>query len=244
MTTPPARSARPAVSTTFQALAKTVTRPSARGLLLASGVVAPVWWVGMDIVGSLRYPGYSYLNQTISELSAEGAPTRTLMVLSGIPFTVLMVAFGVGIWKTAGDRRVQRITGALLIAEAIWGGVGGLLFPMAIRGQETTLRNDMHAIYGIGMPILFLLAIGFGSRLFGKRFRYFSYGTILVLLVFGFLTALQAPQVPANEPTPWIGFEERVNAYVGMLWVAVLAIALLRADVERRRGMSGVSPDS
>lgn len=206
-----------------------------RQVLLGCGIVASVWWVAMDVVGSLRYPGYSYVDQTISELSAEGAPTRTfMMVFSDIPYLVLMILFGMGIWITAGGRRAQRITAAVLLAEALWGGIGGIAFPMATReviaaGQDT-LRNQMHVWYGIGMPILLALAIGFGSRLFGKRFRSFSYATIFAMLVFGLLQGLQTSAMIANEPTPWMGVEERITAYVPMLWFAVLAISLLRAQ--------------
>jgi len=207
-----------------------------RRIPLACGVVAAVWWVAMDVVGSLRYPGYSYVDQTISELSAEDAPTKTFMTLaSGLPYLVLMGAFAAGIWRTADGRRAQRITAALVLAEVLWGFAGGLAFPMAIRGHEESWRNQMHAWYGIGMPILFLLAVGFGSRLFGTRFRVYSYVTVLALLVFGALTAMQAPHVPANEPTPWIGVEERINAYLPMLWFVVLAIGLLRVGIPRGR---------
>ena len=118
--------------------------PMLRKVLLACGLVGPLCWIAMDVVGSLRYPGYSYIDQTISELSAEGAPTGTLMlVLSGIPYTVLMLAFGVGIWLTAGGRRARRITAALLIGEVVWGFVGGLLFPMATR--EVSVGNARFA---------------------------------------------------------------------------------------------------
>src|SRR6266496_2433293 len=184
-----------------------------RQVLLGCGIVAPAWWVAMDVLGSLRYPGYSYVDQTISELSAEGAPTKTFMlVLSLIPYVVLMIAFGLGVWRAAGGRRAGRVTGALLVVAAVWGGVGGIAFPMATReviaaGQDT-LRNQMHAWYGIGMPLLAALAIGFGSRLLGKRFRYFSYATILAMLVFGLLMGLQTSAMTANEPTPWLGVEE------------------------------------
>jgi hypothetical protein len=37
----------------------------------------------------------------------------------------------------------------------------------------------------------------------------------------------------ANEPTPLMGIEERVNIYATMLWVAVLAIGLLRVQKAR-----------
>jgi hypothetical protein len=189
----------------------------------------------MDVVGSLRYAGYSYIDQTISELGAEGAPTRAFMtVLSGIPYAVLMIAFGMGIWITAGGRRAQRITAAVLIGEVVWGFVGGLAFPMATRGViaagREMLHNQMHAWYGIGMPLLLVLTIGFGSRLFGKRFRYFSYAAILTMVVCGVLVGLQISALTANQPTPWLGVEERMNAYASMLWFAVLAIGLLRAQ--------------
>jgi len=206
-----------------------------RQVLLGCGIVAPAWWVAMDVVDSLRYAGYSYVDQTISELGAEGAPTRAFMtVLSGIPYAVLMITFGMGIWITDDGRRAQRITAAVLIGEVVWAFVGGLAFPMAprevIAAGQATLRNQLHAWYGIGMPIFFVLAIGFGSRLFGKRFRSFSYATILTMVVCGLLTGLQTSALTANEPTPWLGAYERMNAYASMLWFAVLAIGLLRAQ--------------
>jgi hypothetical protein len=222
-------------------LGKTRTWPSLRTLLLISGVAAPVWWVAMDIVSSLRYPGYSYADQTISELSAVGAPTRTFMLtVSGIPYATLMIAFGVGVWIVAGRTWVGRITGALLVVEAIFGFVGGVLFPMASRevmaAGEETLRNRLHAPYGLGMPVLFVLVTIFGSRLFGMRFRWYSYATIVVTLVFGFMTGMQVEQMQASEPTPWLGIVERITAYVPMLWIVVLAIALLRTKASEAEG--------
>jgi len=127
--------------------------------------------------------------------------------------------------------------------------VGGLLFPMAkrevIAAGEDTLRNQMHAPYGMAMPLFFLLAIGFGSTLFGKRFRYYSYGTIVTTLVFGLLMGLQNGRLTANEPTPWMGIEERVTAYIPMLWIAVLATTMLRAEgsvAPRQPGKPTVTP--
>jgi hypothetical protein len=214
---------------------RTGARPTLRIALLASGIAAAVWWVAIDVIGSLRYPGYSYADQTISELSAVGAPTRTfMMTVSGIPYAVLMIAFGVGVWAVAGRSRAGRFVGALLVVEAIFGYVGGVLFPMATRevmaAGEETLRNRLHVPYGMGMPILFILVTFFGSRLFGWRFRWYSYATIIVTLSFGFLTGMQSGQMQANEPTPWLGVVERITAYTPMLWIVVLAVALLRVQ--------------
>jgi hypothetical protein len=157
-----------------------------------------------------------------------------MMTVSGIPYAVLMIAFGVGVWIVAGRTRTGRVVGALLVVEAIFGFVGGVLFPMATRevmaAGEETLRNRLHAPYGLGMPILFVLVTIFGSRLFGKRFRWYSYATIIVTLVTGFVVGMQSGQMQANEPTPWLGVVERITAYTPMIWIVVLAIALLRSE--------------
>jgi len=209
--------------------------PTLQKILLGCGITGSAWWVAMDVVGSMRYPGYSYADQVISELSAQGAPTRTFMlVFSGVPYAALLTAFGIGIWRAAGGSRAARLTRALVITEAVWGLAGGIAFPMATRevmaaGQDT-LRNQMHQWYGIGMPILFALAVGFGSRLLGRRFRYYSYATILVIFMAGLLMSQHNNALAANVPTPWLGVEERIVAYLPMLWYAVLAAGLLRAE--------------
>src|SRR5215208_5823653 len=209
-----------------------------RKILLGCGIVSSVLYIVTDVLGILRYEGYSYVDQEFSELTAQGAPTRFLMVaLNGIPYTLLVAAFAVGVWESAAPKRAGRITGALLLGYAALGMAGGVLFPMntreALAAGERGLRNAMHPPLTAVMSLFIVLAMGFGATLLGKRFRYYSYGTIAILIVFGVLTSLQAGQMVANQPTPWMGVEERINIYTTMLWVAVLAIGLLRAQKAR-----------
>jgi len=44
--------------------------------LLACGVASSVLYVGTDIAASIRYEGYSYTSQAVSELMAVAAPTK------------------------------------------------------------------------------------------------------------------------------------------------------------------------
>src|SRR5215212_11606441 len=209
-----------------------------RKLLVGCGIVSSVLYIIGDGLGTLRYPGYSYADQEFSELTAQGSPVRPLMVgLNGILYTVLVTAFGVGIWTSAGSKRAGRITAAMLLGYALTGMVTGVFFPMktreALAAGEGTSRNAMHPVGTAVMSLFIVLAMGFGAWLLAKRFRYYSYGTIAILIVFGVLTSLQAGQMVANQPTPWMGVEERINIYTTMLWVAVLAIGLLRAQKAR-----------
>jgi hypothetical protein len=205
-----------------------------RKILLGCGIASSVLYVVADILISWWDPNYSYRDQSFSELLAPGSPTRPLvLVLLAVPYGVLATAFGVGVWASASRRGAGRITGALLVGYAVIGAVGGVFLSAPTRetleAGEETWRNRMH-LPGTAVSVLcILLAIGFGSTLLGRRFRYYSYATILAIVVFGVLAGRQIGQMGANQPTPWLGIVERGNVYAIMLWVAVLAIGLLRA---------------
>ncbi len=85
----------------------------------------------------------------------------------------------------------------------------------------------MHKILTMVTVLLMLIAIGFGAVAFGKWFRVYSIATIVILLVFGALTGLDAPKIEANQPTPWVGVTERITNGVFLLRVVVPAVALL-----------------
>jgi len=208
-----------------------------RKVLLALGIVGPLFYVATDILVATRWEGYSYTDQTVSELFAIGAPTRPLAVPLMLTYGMLAIAFGLGIWISAGEKRALRVVAVGLIGKEVLGSVATLFAPIHLRealaAGEGTLRNALHPPVTMVSVIFLLLAVGFGSTLLGKRFRYYSYGTILTLIVFGVLTSLQVGQMEANQPTPWMGLEERINIYATMLWVAVLAIGLLCAQKAR-----------
>jgi hypothetical protein len=51
-----------------------------RKILLVCGILAALLYVGSDILAAMRWEGYSYTAQTVSELRAVGAPTRAFLV--------------------------------------------------------------------------------------------------------------------------------------------------------------------
>ena len=213
-------------------------RETWRRVLLACGILSAVWYAGMTIFVATQWKGYSSASQVISELSAVDAPTRRLWVLLGIPYTILALGFGWGVWVSAGRNRALKFVGASLLASAIL-GLGWPFAPMHLReivaAGGATLSDTMHIVLGGVTVMLMLLAIGFGAAAFGPRFRVYSIVSVVTVLIFGVLTFLEAPNLGANRPTPWIGTWERINIGISMLWNAVLALRLLRAP-ERHSG--------
>jgi hypothetical protein len=177
----------------------------------------------------MQWEGYSSASQTISELSAIDAPTRSLWIPLGLAYTLLVTVFGWGVWQSAGPNRSLRIVGGLLIAY----GLVGLGWPPmhqrdVLAAGGGTLTDTLHIVWSIVTVLLMMLSIGFGATALGRRFRIYSVATMLILVVFGTLTGMGAPNLEANLPTPWLGVWERISISVDMLWVAVLAIVLLR----------------
>jgi hypothetical protein len=201
-----------------------------RKVLLVCGILSSLLYVATVVLAAIRWEGYSSTSQTVSELIAIDAPTTPLVVPLFVIYSLLVYAFGVGIWRSAGQKRALRFAAVGLVGKEVLGLVVTLFFPMHLRGVEGTLTDTMHAIL-TGVGVLFmLLAIGFAATAFGKQFRLYSIATILILLVFGILAGLDGSRLAANLPTPWMGVWERINIFGYMLWVVVLTIVLLRVQ--------------
>lgn len=204
---------------------ETKARNATRGLLLLCGIFSSLLYLAMNVFIAMHWNGYSSASQTVSELAAIGAPTRPLWVSLGIVYTLLVSAFGWGVWASAGRSRALRITGGLFLAYGVV-GLAAPFFPMHQRGTGITLTDTMHKILTMVTVLLMLSAIGFGAVAFGKRFRVYSIATAVMLFVFGALVGLDTPRIEANLTTPWAGVTERICIGVFLLWVVVLAITL------------------
>ena len=202
-------------------------------VLLICGIISSLHYAAINIIVPMQWPAYNSASQTVSELSAIGAPTRALWNWLCIPYTLLVIAFAWGVWKSAGRNRPLRVAGGLMIAY----GALGVIWPFApmhlretLAAGGSTFSDTMHIALGAITEILYLFALGFAAAAFGKQFRFYSIATFVILLVFGVLTFLDAPGVAINQPTPLIGVWERINIGVFLLWVIVLAIILLRRE--------------
>lgn len=208
-------------------------------VLLVCGVILFGLYIAMDVIASLRYDGYSYRDQTISELSAVDAPTRGMWMALSVVYQALAFAFAFGVLMVAGRRQLVRFSGWLLLA----GAVVGLLWWFAPMHQRDVLAADggdwhdtMHLAVGGISSLVFFAVIGVGMFAFGRRFRWYSIATIVAMLVFGMLMNMDVPKVGANEPTPWLGIWERIAIEGAMLWQAVFAAMLLRVYARHEQG--------
>lgn len=199
-----------------------------RKVLLGCGIVAALLYTIATIVGAMVWKGYSTVDQSVSELFAIDAPSKAAVDPLFITYSVLWIAFGVGVWRSAGANRALRIAAAGLIGKEAEGLVVQLFFPMHLRGVQATSNDPVHGVLTYLGVLFFLVGMGFGALAFGKRFQIYSIVTLVACLAGAALTGLEIPQLAANQPTPLMGVYERITIFGYLLWGVVLAIGLLR----------------
>ena len=195
----------------------------ARKLLLVCGIVSSLLYVAANIFGAMAWAGYDSISQPVSELGAIGAPSQAIMLALGTPYGILTIVFGFGVWLGAQGKNTLRVVAGLFVGYGI-ACLMAPLTPIHQRGVAWTLTDTLHIVFTIVDVLFILLIIVFGALAFGKSFRSYSIGTILVGVVSGTLLGLDAPH---------FGLWERINIYAFLLWVAVFAVVLLRAQKEQ-----------
>lgn len=199
--------------------------------LLYCGLLSSLWYTFINLFVPLHDPGYSSTSQTISELSAIGAPTRILWVLLSTLYPLLYAAFGWGILRVSGKNKKLRALAALIICYSIL----NLYWPPmhtreAIAAGAKSLTDILHITWTIVTVLLFISTMAVGAATFGKKFRIYTIISILFLVVFGILTSLNVPELESNLPTPLMGLWERINQDIYFIWVIVLSIKLVRRN--------------
>ncbi len=202
-----------------------------RKVLLSCGIVSMLWYVVINMIVPMQYPGYDIASQTVSELSAINAPTRTLWFLLCTFYSLLFIAFGSGTWLTAIGNRKLQVVAIVIVIDAI---IGFYWPPMhqreIIAAGGGTLTDTLHLVWAFAHLILMLLMIGFGAAVFGKGFRIFSIAIVVTFIVFGILTSIESRGIEAGQPTPNLGIWERINIGAYMIWIIVFAILLIKKD--------------
>ena len=208
--------------------ARATTAPTASlQVLLACGIAAPMLYALADRLAGMRWAGYSFRDQTISELGAIGAPPRALF--SGLLFIVyvLMVAFGIGIWKAFRRNRRLRTVGGLIIGVGVLALTAGQLSAMEQRGTEQGLAGALHLAEGLAAMLLIFASMAIAATALGRRFGFYTVASLVVALGFGAWSAMEIPHVEQGVATPWLGVKERIFWYSYQSWYVVLALTLL-----------------
>jgi len=122
-------------------------------ILAICGMLSPIVYTTMWIVGGKLQSDYSHIRDDISSLFAVGAPNKRLMQSLIIVSSVLLFLFYLGLHEGLNDGG-SIIGPYLFITASILGLLVAFFFPLDEGGEIITWRGNMHLILVIVMGIL------------------------------------------------------------------------------------------
>jgi hypothetical protein len=122
-------------------------------ILAICGMLSPIVYTAMWIVGGKLQSDYSHIKHDISSLFAFKAPNQRLMQTLIIISSVLLFLFYLGLHEGLKDGG-SIIGPYLFITASILGILVAFFFPLDEGGEMTTWRGKMHLILVVLMGIL------------------------------------------------------------------------------------------
>jgi len=122
-------------------------------VLALFGMLSPIVYTAMWIIGGKLQSDYSHIRDDVSSLFAVGAPNKRLMQSFIIVSSVLLFLFYLGLHE--GLNEGGYIIGPILfIISSIFGILIAFFFPLDAGGEIVTWRGKMHLILVIAMGML------------------------------------------------------------------------------------------
>jgi len=156
-------------------------------ILAICGMLSPIVYTAMWIIGGKIQSDYSHIRDDISSLFAVGAPNKKLLQTFIFVSSVLLFLFYLGLHDGLNDEG-SIIGPYLFIIASILGILIALFFPLDEGGEIITWRGKMHLILVILMGILTIAGmIALWLRLKDiagwSNFAYFSLISSIVALI-------------------------------------------------------------
>ncbi len=205
--------------------------------LLLCGILAPIVYIIIVILGGILRPGYSHIAQAVSNLIATGAPNKPLLDLSFAFYNLLVITFGVGLvqYVHSDQQNQKKVTGTVgalcLVAEGIF-GLLTLFFPEDLGGMSAAISRTgmMHIVFaGLSslttMLTMLLMGFWFKNSLRWQKYGLYSFISVGVVFVSG---GLAAASIATGGS--FAGLAERITIRGFLQWLFVISLALYSYD--------------
>ena len=123
-------------------------------ILAICGMLSPILYTLMWILGGNLRSDYSHIRDDISSLFAVGAPNKRLMQSFIITSSVLLFIFYLGVHEGINAGAGSIVAPVLLVTSSVLGILVALFFPLDAGGEIITFRGKMHLILVIGSGLL------------------------------------------------------------------------------------------
>ena len=194
------------------------------------GIVALLSYTAAVVFSPLAYPGYNWMAQAVSDLSATNAPSLRLWNQLSSLYNIctlicaMMVCAGI---QGKGSRLLR--TGIYLFTAMEWiSAVGFSVFPLSDSGYAGTFQDKMHILSTILVVLLSIVSLVMLIIAGVKRKEYRSFGVFAGIALGMMLVGALGMNIVSKE---YFGVVERFSVFAAVGYNAVLGIELFRIDL-------------
>ena len=194
------------------------------------GIVALLSYTVAVVFSPLAYPGYNWMAQAVSDLSASSAPSlglwNQLSSLYNICTLICAMMVCVGI-QGKGSRLLR--TGIYLFTAMEWiSAVGFSMFPLSDSGYVGTFQDKMHIISTVLVVMLSIVSLVILIIAGVKTKEYRSFGVFAGIALGMMLVGALGMNIVPKE---YFGVVERFSVFAAVGYNAVLGVELFRMDL-------------
>lgn len=191
------------------------------------GVVSLISYTAAVIFSPLAYPGYRWMEQAVSDLSASNAPSlllwnqlSSLYEICGM-ISIMMVCVFIQGKLTTGLR-----VGIYLFAAMNWvSAIGYGMFPLSDKWEVSSFQNTMHGVVTVLVVLLSVLSL---VIIIVSGYRNNAYPSLALWAALAFLLMLAGAIGVGIVPKEFFGIAERFSVFSATGFNAVLGIYLFR----------------
>lgn len=197
------------------------------------GVVSLLSYTAAVVFTPLAYPGYDWMSQAVSDLSASNAPSQMLWnQLSSLYGVCGMISIMMVCVFIQGKLNKTLRIGIYLFAAMNWVScVGYAMFPLSDSGNAGTFQDVMHVYVVTVLVVILSIASLIVIMIGGYRDR--AYRSIAVWATAAFLLMLMGAIGTNIVPKEFFGIPERFSVFSATGFNAVLGIYLFRGFGEK-----------
>ena len=191
-------------------------------IAMASGVLSVIFYFLHDVIGAMNYPGYDFMRQAVSDLTATDAPS--FAIASGISsvYGIFSCMCSTLLCLTFMDKRKSIWIGIILFtAMQFVSAIGYSLFPLSSSGYDGSTQSFIHVyvitIAVVLLSIVSLIVIAVGG--FKDKRKVLGAVSVIALLCMMF-GAMGSSMLPEDV----FGIVERFSTYSAVVFTGYLGI--------------------
>jgi hypothetical protein len=190
------------------------------------GMLSPVVFTLIWIIGGIIQPGYNHISDDVSSLMALGAPYRLLFTTMNIINFVLAIIFLIGLVLAIKELEGSIVGPVILLAGQILGIIVPIFFPLNYGGEPTGFTGIMHFIIVMITGFIALggmIAMWRGLRKVDewKGYDIYSLITLILTLIFTMILVIAAG-------SEIMGLVERLVIIINGQYIFILALKTYR----------------